>query len=71
MTEQNKTTTIPLPVQGKDIDSNKQSKESAEEELFTCKRYNEFLTTNKKMGTSYCEQEAPIIEKVLLYPVNK
>ena len=35
MTEQNKTTTIPLPVQGKDIDSIMQSLESGVEELFT------------------------------------
>ena len=35
MTEQNKTTTIPLPVQGKDMDSIMQSLESGVEELFT------------------------------------
>ena len=34
MTEQNKTTTIPLPVQGKDIDSIMQSLESGVEEPF-------------------------------------
>ena len=43
MTEQNKTTTIPLPVQGKDMDSIMQSLESGVEELFTSNRYQEFL----------------------------
>ena len=38
MTEQNKTTTIPLPVQGKDMDSIMQSLESGVEELFTSNR---------------------------------
>ena len=45
MTEQNKTTTIPLPVQGKDMDSIMQSLESGVEELFTSNRYQEFLKT--------------------------
>ena len=48
MTEQNKTTTIPLPVQGKDIDSIMQSLESGVEELFTSNRYQEFLKTMAK-----------------------
>lgn len=48
MTEQNKTTTIPLPVQGKDIDSIMQSLESGVEELFTSDRYQEFLKTMAK-----------------------
>ena len=34
MTEQNKTTTIPLPVQGKDMDSIMQSLESGVEERY-------------------------------------
>lgn len=37
------TTTIPLPVQGKDMDSIMQSLESGVEELFTSNRYQEFL----------------------------
>lgn len=48
MTEQNKTTTIPLPVQGKDMDSIMQSLESGVEELFTSNRYQEFLRTMAK-----------------------
>ena len=48
MTEQNKTTTIPLPVQGKDMDSIMQSLESGVEELFTSNRYQEFLKTMAK-----------------------
>ena len=43
MTEQNKTTTIPLPVHGKDMDSIMQSLESGVEELFTSNRYQEFI----------------------------
>ena len=42
------TTTIPLPVQGKDIDSIMQSLESGVEELFTSVRYQEFLKTMAK-----------------------
>ena len=48
MTEQNKTTTIPLPVQGKDMDSIMQSLESGVEKLFTSNRYQEFLKTMAK-----------------------
>ena len=48
MTEQNKTTTIPLPVPGKDMDSIMQSLESGVEELFTSNRYQEFLKTMAK-----------------------
>ena len=48
MTEQKKTTTIPLPVQGKDMDSIMQSLESGVEELFTSNRYQEFLKTMAK-----------------------
>ena len=48
MTEQNKTTTIPLPVHGKDMDSIMQSLESGVEELFTSNRYQEFLKTMAK-----------------------
>ena len=48
MTEQNKTTTIPLPVQRKDMDSIMQSLESGVEELFTSNRYQEFLKTMAK-----------------------
>ena len=43
-----KTTTIPLPVQGKDMDSIMQSLESGVEELFTSNRYQEFLKTMAK-----------------------
>lgn len=39
------TATIPLPVQGKDMDSIMQSLESGVEELFTSNRYQEFLKT--------------------------
>lgn len=42
------TATIPLPVQGKDIDSIMQSLESGVEELFTSNRYQEFLKTMAK-----------------------
>lgn len=42
------TATIPLPVQGKDIDSIMQSLESGVEELFTSVRYQEFLKTMAK-----------------------
>ena len=42
------TTTIPLPVQGKDMDSIMQSLESGVEELFTSNRYQEFLKTMAK-----------------------
>lgn len=42
------TTTIPLPVQGKDIDSIMQSLESGVEELFTSNRYQEYLKTMAK-----------------------
>ena len=42
------TTTIPLPVQGKDMDSIMQSLESCVEELFTSNRYQEFLKTMAK-----------------------
>ena len=48
MTEQNKTTTIPLPVHGKDMDNIMQSLESGVEELFTSNRYQEFLKTMAK-----------------------
>ena len=56
MTEQNKTTTIPLPVQGKDIDSIMQSLESGVEELFTSNRYQEFLKTMQKRLRSFAEK---------------
>lgn len=42
------TATIPLPIQGKDIDSIMQSLESGVEELFTSNRYQEFLKTMAK-----------------------
>ena len=42
------TETIPLPVQGKDMDSIMQSLESGVEELFTSNRYQEFLKTMAK-----------------------
>ena len=42
------TATIPLPVQGKDMDSIMQSLESGAEELFTSNRYQEFLKTMAK-----------------------
>ena len=42
------TATIPLPVQGKDMDSVMQSLESGVEELFTSNRYQEFLKTMAK-----------------------
>ena len=42
------TATIPLPVQGKDMDSIMQSLESGLEELFTSNRYQEFLKTMAK-----------------------
>ena len=42
------TATIPLPVQGKDMDSIMQSLESGVEELFTSNRYKEFLKTMAK-----------------------
>ena len=42
------TATIPLPVQGKDMDSIMQSLESGVEELFTSNRYQEFLKTMAK-----------------------
>lgn len=42
------TATIPLPVQGKDMDSIMQSLESGVEELFTSNRYREFLKTMAK-----------------------
>lgn len=42
------TTTIPLPVQGKDIDSIMQSLESGVEKLFTSNRYQEYLKTMAK-----------------------
>ena len=42
------TATIPLPVQGKDMDSIMQSLESGVEELFTSNRYKEFLKTKAK-----------------------
>ena len=42
------TATIPLPVQGKDMDSIMQSLESRVEELFTSNRYQEFLKTMAK-----------------------
>ena len=42
------TATIPLLVQGKDIDSIMQSLESGVEELFTSNRYQEFLKTMAK-----------------------
>lgn len=42
------TSTIPLPVQGKDMDSIMQSLESGVEELFTSNRYQEFLKTMAK-----------------------
>lgn len=42
------TATIPLPVQGKDMDSIMQSLESCVEELFTSNRYQEFLKTMAK-----------------------
>ena len=42
------TATIPLPVQGKDMDSIMQSLESGVEELFTSNRYQEFLKTRAK-----------------------
>lgn len=42
------TTTIPLPVQGKDMDSIMQSLESGVEELFTSNRYQKFLKTMAK-----------------------
>ena len=48
MTEQNKTTTISLPIQGKDMDSIMQSLESGVEGLFTSNRYQEFLKTMAK-----------------------
>ena len=43
------TATIPLPVQGKDMDSIMQSLESGVEELFTSNRYQEFLKTMAKI----------------------
>lgn len=43
MTEQNKTTTIPLPVQGKDMDSIMQSLESGVEELLQVTAIRNFL----------------------------
>lgn len=42
------TATIPLPVQGKDMDNIMQSLESGVEELFTSNRYQEFLKTMAK-----------------------
>ena len=42
------TATIPLPVQGKDMDSIMQSLDSGVEELFTSNRYQEFLKTMAK-----------------------
>ena len=42
------TATIPLPVQGKDMDSIMQSLESGVEELFTSNRYQDFLKTMAK-----------------------
>ena len=42
------TATIPLPVQGKDMDSIMHSLESGVEELFTSNRYQEFLKTMAK-----------------------
>lgn len=42
------TATIPLPVQGKDMDSIMQSLESGVEELFTSNRYQEYLKTMAK-----------------------
>ena len=42
------TATIPLPVQGKDMESIMQSLESGVEELFTSNRYQEFLKTMAK-----------------------
>lgn len=42
------TATIPLPVQGKDMDSIMQSLESGVEELFTSNHYQEFLKTMAK-----------------------
>lgn len=42
------TATIPLPVQGKDMDSIMQSLESGVEKLFTSNRYQEFLKTMAK-----------------------
>lgn len=42
------TATIPLPVQGKDMDSIMQSLESGVEEFFTSNRYQEFLKTMAK-----------------------
>lgn len=42
------TATIPLPVQGKDMDSIMQSLESGVEELFTSNRYQKFLKTMAK-----------------------
>lgn len=42
------TATIPLPVQGKDMDSIMRSLESGVEELFTSNRYQEFLKTMAK-----------------------
>ena len=42
------TATIPLPVQGKDMDGIMQSLESGVEELFTSNRYQEFLKTMAK-----------------------
>ena len=42
------TATIPMPVQGKDMDSIMQSLESGVEELFTSNRYQEFLKTMAK-----------------------
>lgn len=42
------TATIPLPVQGKDMDSIMQSLKSGVEELFTSNRYQEFLKTMAK-----------------------
>ena len=44
----NKSTTIPLPVESKDIDSIMQSLETGVEELFTSDRYREFLKTMAK-----------------------
>ena len=48
MTAQNQTTTIPLPVPGKDMDRIMQALESGVEELFTSNRYQEFLKTMAK-----------------------
>ena len=52
MTEQNKTTTIPLPVHGKDMDSIMQSLESGVEELFTSNRYQMCIRDSINDGVS-------------------